>query len=154
MNSKPSDPQPLHRRGWLRWLVGVVLVYTIVGFFILPPIIRSVAAKQIAKELGREVSIKKVKFNPFALSVTIRGLLIKDTNGQPFVSWDEVYVNFQLSSFLMKPWVFKEIRTTKPFVRLQLNKDYTLNCSDILAKAAAKTNAPAKPSKPMVVRVD
>src|SRR6185503_2635837 len=106
-----------------------------------------------AKELGREVSIQKVKLNPYVLSVTIRGLLIKDKDGQPFVSWDEVYVNFQLSSFFGKPWVFKEIRTTKPFIRLQLNKDYTLNCSDILAKAA-NTNATAKPSKPMVVRVD
>ncbi len=41
----------------------------------------------------------KVKINPFVLSTTVRGLLIKDKDGQPFISWDEVYVNFQLSSF-------------------------------------------------------
>ena len=78
------------------WALGLLLLYTVVGFLILPPVIRSVAAKQISKQLGREVSIEKVKLNPFALSCTVRGLLIKDTDGQPFVSWDEVYVNFQL----------------------------------------------------------
>src|SRR6187455_3136134 len=143
MKSIHWESLSVRQRKWIRWLVIAVLVYTLMGFFVLPPIIRSVATKQIAKELGREVSIQKVKLNPYVLSVIIRGLLIKDTDGQPFVSWDEVYVNFQLSSFFGKPWVFKEIRTTKPFIRLQLNKDYTLNCSDILAKAA-DTNAPVK----------
>ena len=116
------------------WAFWLLLFYTVAGFLILPPIIRAVAVKQISKQLDREVSIEKVKINPFVLSCTVRGLLIKDKDGQPFVSWDEVYVNFQLSSFLGRAWVFKEISTTRPFVRVQMNKDYTFNFSDILAK--------------------
>ena len=54
------------------------------------------AVKQIAQQIDREVSIEKIKINPFVLSRTVRGLLIKDKDGEPFVSWDEVYVNFQL----------------------------------------------------------
>src|SRR6185295_6485884 len=145
MNARAWESLSPRQRRWLRWLVIAVVVYTLVGFFILPPIVRSVVTKQIAKELGREVTIQKVKINPFVLSATIRGLLIKDKDGQPFVSWDEVYVNFQLSSFFGKAWVFKEVSTTKPFVRGQVNPDGTLNFSDLLAKAS-QTNAPAKPS--------
>src|SRR5579863_3939200 len=104
------------KRKLVLWIVGLVLFYTVTGFLILPPIVRSVAIKQISKQLDREVSIEQIKINPFALSTTIRGLLIKDKDGQPFVSWDEVYVNLQLSSFFGHPWVFQEIRTTKPFV--------------------------------------
>jgi hypothetical protein len=96
----------------------------------------------ISKQLDREVSIQKIKINPFVLSTTIRGLLIKDKDGQPFVSWDEVYVNFQLSSFFGQAWVFKEISTTKPFVRAQMNKDGTFNFSDLVAKFSTNT-APA-----------
>ena len=84
----------------------------------------------------------KVKLNPFAFSVAIRGLLIKDKDGEPFLSWDEVYVNFQLSSFLGHPWVFKKISVTGPFARAQLNKDGTFNFSDLITKFAP-TNAPA-----------
>jgi hypothetical protein len=86
----------------------------------------------------------------------VRGLLIKDKDGEPFISWDEVYVNFQLSSFFGHAWVFKEISTTKPFVRVQMNKDYTLNFSDILAKFAATAPAavPKAPAKPLVLHVE
>ena len=127
------------------WVFGLVLFYAVAGFLILPPIVRSVAVKQISRQLDREVSIEKVKINPFTLSTTIRGLLIKDKDGEPFISWDEVYVNFQLSSFFGHAWVFKEISISKPFVRAQMNKDFTFNFSDIITKFS--TNAPAAPAK-------
>ena len=147
------DSLPPRRRKWARWILGLLLFYTILGFFILPPIIRAVAVKQLSKQLDREVSIAKVKLNPYTLSVTVRGLLIKDKDGQPFVSWDEVYVNLQLVSFFGHTWVFKEISTTKPFVRVQMNEDRTFNFSDLITKFS--TNAPSKePSKPLALRID
>jgi len=141
------------RRKLLFWALGLLMFYAVAGFLILPPIIRAVAVKQLSKQLDREVSIQKVKLNPFALSTTIRGLLINDKDGEPFVSWDEVYVNFQLSSFLGHPWVFKEISVAGPFARAQMNKDGTFNFSDLIAKFsstnALSTNAaPAPPKEP------
>jgi Domain of Unknown Function (DUF748) len=134
------------RRKLVLWVFWLLFAYAIIGFFILPPIIRAVAVKQLSQQLDREVSIRKVKLNPFAFSVAIRGLLIKDKDGEPFVSWDEVYVNFQLSSFLGHPWVFKNITVTGPFARAQRNKDGTFNFSDLITKFTP-TNAPATPSK-------
>src|SRR4029077_19478797 len=150
---KSSSPR---KRRWRFWVAGLFVVYTVLGFLILPPIIRLIAVKQLSKQLDREVSIQKVKLNPYTLSATIRGLLIKDKDHQPFVSWDEVYANFQLSSFFGHDWVFKEISVTNPFVRVQVNKDYTLNFSDLVAKFS--TNEPPKgppnPSKPLGLRID
>ncbi|HLP76517.1 MAG TPA: DUF748 domain-containing protein, partial [Candidatus Paceibacterota bacterium] len=142
-------------RKWALRCVVILAVYTVTGFFILPPVIRSVATKQIAKQLGRGVSIELVKLNPFALSATIRGFLIKDLDGEPFVSWDEVYVNFQISSLFGHAWVFKEIDTSKPYVRAQMNKDYTFNFSDLITKFA--TNAAAAKSaqsRPLALEID
>ena len=68
-----------------------MLAYTLLGFLILPPIIRAVAVKQLSKQLERDVSIEKVKLNPYTLSATIRGLLsgvevhIKAPSGPPQV---------------------------------------------------------------------
>jgi hypothetical protein len=144
------------RRRLLFWGVGLLLFYTVTGFLILPPIIRAVAVKQLSKQLDREVFIQKVKLNPFVLSTTIRGLLIKDKDGEPFVSWDEVYVNFQLSSFLGHPWIFKEISVAGPFARVQMNQDGTYNFSDLITKFST-TNAPAAPRKtparPVALRI-
>jgi Domain of Unknown Function (DUF748) len=137
------------------WTLSLLAAYTVIGFLILPPIIRSVAASQLAKQLDREVSIEKVKLNPFALSVTVDGLLIKDKDGQPFVSWDEVYVNFQLSSFFGHAWVFKEVSSTKPFIRAQMNPDGTFNFSDLITKFATNTSsaAPTQPARPPILHV-
>jgi hypothetical protein len=155
MKPSTASSSPSRKRKIILWIIGLVVFYAVTGFLILPPIVRSVAAKQISKQLDREVSIQQVQINPFVLSTTIRGLLIKDKDGQPFVSWDEVYVNFQLSSFFGRAWVFKEISTTRPFVRAQMNKDGTFNFSDLIAKFSTNA-APAQsgPSKPLVLHVD
>ena len=159
MNTPPTahpDRTSNRLRKLALWAAGLFLLYTIVGFFVLPPVIRSVAAKKLSEQLGREVTLQQVKLNPFTFSATIRGVLIKEKTGEPFLSWDEVYANFQLVSFFGHPWVFKEIRTSQPFVRVQMNGDGTFNFSDILAKFS--TNAlPKKPSGPvkqLAVRID
>ncbi len=136
------DSLSRRQRKLLGWVLGLLLFYAVTGFFILPPIIRSVAVKQLSQQLDRAVSIQKLKLNPFVLSITIRGLLIKDKDGEPFVSWDEVYVNFQLSSFLGHPWVFKKISVTGPFARAQRNQDGTFNFSDLIAKFSRPTHFP------------
>jgi hypothetical protein len=136
------------------WSLGLLLFYTVFGFLILPPIVRHVAVKELSAQLGRDVSIGKVKVNPFALSAAVDGLLIKDKDGRPFLSWDEVYVNFQLSSFFGKAWVFKEISAVKPFVRVQINKDGTFNFSDLIAKFSTNA-APAKTeAKPLALHIE
>ncbi len=126
------------QRKILSWICALVLVYALVGFFILPLIVRYVAVKTISEQLDREVSIQNVRMNPFTLSMTIHRLLIKDTDGEPFMSWDEVYGNFQLASFFGHAWVFKEISATNPFVRVQMNKDGTFNFSDLITKFSTK----------------
>src|SRR5690349_23715472 len=86
----------LRSRKWLKRGAWALVIYTVVGFLILPPIIRAIAVKQIAKELHREVTLEKVRLNPYALSVSIRGLKIKDPDAETLLAWDEVYVNLQL----------------------------------------------------------
>ncbi len=141
----------------LLWVIGLFLLYTVVGFLVLPPIIRLVAAKQLTKQLGRDVTIQQVKLNPYTFSATIRGLMIKETNGDPFVSWDEVYANFQPTSVFQHPWILKEVSTSNPFIHVQMNRDGTFNFSDILARFSTNS-PPAKaskgPTKQLAVRID
>ncbi|HEY4415224.1 MAG TPA: DUF748 domain-containing protein, partial [Verrucomicrobiae bacterium] len=122
----------------------------------MPPIVRSVATKELAQQLDRPVSIQKIRINPFTFSATIDGFLIREKNGDPFIAWDEVYVNFQLASFFGHPWVFKEISVTKPYVHAQMNKDYTFNFSDLISKFATNfTTLNAKEnSRPLAVQVE
>jgi hypothetical protein len=144
-------------RRLLFWGVGLVGGYTLFGFLILPPIVRAVAVKSLSKELNREVAIEKVRLNPYALSGSILGLRINDLDGETLLGWDQAYANFQLASFLGRPWVFSSVSVSNPVARVQVNKNYTLNFSDLLEKFAKANVAKgaAKPSaKPLALRVD
>jgi len=145
---------PSRRRKLIVWAVSLVLFYTLFGFFILPLIVKHVAIKQLSQQLDREVTIRSVRMNPYVLSATIRGLLVKDKDGEPFLSLEEAYANFQLSSFFGKPWVFKEIHTSKPYFRVQINKDYTFNFTDLATKFSKPSPKPPKPSKPLFLHID
>jgi hypothetical protein len=144
---------PARRRKLVLWFVGLLLFYTLLGFVILPLVVKHVAITQLSKQLDREVTIRAVRINPYVLSGTIRGLLVKDKDGEPFLSLEEAYANFQLSSFFGKPWIFKEIHTTRPYVRVQINKDYTFNFSDLATKFSKPSPAPPRPSKPLFVHI-
>lgn len=155
-NQTPARRLSPSSRKWLKRGVWALVIYTILGFLVLPPIIRLVAVKQLAKELHREVTIDKVRLNPYTLSITIRGLKVKDTDAETMLAWDQVYVNLQLASLFGHAWVFSEISVVNPYARVQMNKDRTLNFSDILA-AHAGTNAPPKqataPGAPLAVHI-
>ncbi len=70
-----------------RYLIGLgifLVLFTLFGFFGLPPILKSVLIKRLSDNLQRDVSIREIKFNPYVLSLTVRDLLIKDRGeGQP-----------------------------------------------------------------------
>src|SRR5258705_10551607 len=94
MNVPIINTLPRRRRRILVWTAGVLLVYTIVGFLVLPHVIRAIAVKRLSKELDRPVTIQKVRLNPSTLSATVRGLLIKDRDARPLVAWAEENVSF------------------------------------------------------------
>ncbi|HEY1661412.1 MAG TPA: DUF748 domain-containing protein [Verrucomicrobiae bacterium] len=155
-------PNPFSsRRRFIAWIFALSVIYTVIGFLILPPIVRLLAEKQMSRQLGRDVSIQKVKINPFAFSATIRGLQINEKDGQPFVSLDAAYVNFKFWSIFERAWVVQEISVTKPYLHVARDKDGAFNFQDILARLsnadpttnAAPAKSTAKP-KPLAVVIE
>ncbi len=116
-----------------------LLVFSITGFFVVPPILRSALTKKLSEELHRQVSIRQVKVNPFVLSVTVKGFLIKERNGRDaFVSFDELYLNLQSISVLRRGLIFSEFKVDKPYVSIVRNEDGYYNFSDLLESKPKK----------------
>ena len=136
-------------RHWKRiiiWTAATLMVFTLVGFFVVPPILKSVLTKQLTAALHRDVAIGEVRFNPFALSTTVRGLAIKEPRGpETFVSFEELYVNLESSSLFRWAVVVREIRLTKPFFRVVRRQDQTYSFSDLLPRGESQQSPPAKP---------
>ena len=56
----------------------LVFLYAIAGFLLAPTIIKSLAPKIIAEQLGRKATLDQVRLNPFALSLTLRGFQMEE----------------------------------------------------------------------------
>ncbi|MCZ7634833.1 MAG: DUF748 domain-containing protein [Verrucomicrobia bacterium] len=87
-----------------------------------------------------------MKFNPWTLSLTIRGLALNEADGHPFASWEELYVNFQASSLFRWAWTFKEIRLDRPFLEVLLAPDGQLNLANLVAPAEPAPPTPPAPA--------
>ncbi len=134
-------------------LIGLIIffaVFTLFGFFGLPPIIKSLLTKKLSEALHREVTIEHLKINPYALSLTLRGFLVKDKGGsEKFVSFDELYVNLQGISVLKLALVLREIRLKQPYINIKRIDETAYNFSDLMENKEAKpAEKPSEKSKP------
>lgn len=98
------------------WGIIAVMLYTLLGFLIVPLIIKDSITGFIREDLGREAQIKVVQFNPYALSLRIHQFEMKDSDGVKLAAFDQFFVNFQLSSLFRWAWTFREIRLDKSYV--------------------------------------
>src|SRR3569833_3765463 len=110
----PGRHPGLWGRRWVRRLsIGAavsLLLFTIAGFLVLPPVIKRVAESQARAELGRRASIGAIHVNPFALSLGIDDFQIYESDGTtPFAGWKRFYVNVQWASLLRRAPVVQEI---------------------------------------------
>ena len=137
-----------------RWLrnsligAGVFLaVVAVAGFLVAPPLLRKVLVRKLSESLHRPAAIREIALNPFALSVTVRGFVLKErTSDVPFVSFDELYVNLEAASLFRGGPIVKEIRLDRPFARIARTDGSVYNVSDLLEEFAGKADeAPGKP---------
>ena len=131
---------------WSRRFVVALLIYTVVGFFVVPAIIKSQMLKRLPGLTKRQASVQQVRFNPYVLSLTIRGFSLKEADGEVFSSFDEFYINFQLWASLFKQsWVFKEISLKKPFAQITYREDGNFNFANLISNSSPEPKQPAKP---------
>ena len=134
------------RARWILWaLVGLLVAFAVVGFFAVPPILKSRLEETLSEVLHRKVTVEGVRVNPFAPSVTVRGLSVRERTGDPpFARFDELYANAAWRSIFYLAPVVDEITVVKPQLRLVRNADRTYNFQDLLDEfmARPKSDAP------------
>ncbi|MGD0885876.1 MAG: DUF748 domain-containing protein [Thermodesulfovibrionales bacterium] len=130
-------------------LVGVVIflvIFTITGFFIVPPVLKSVLVRKLSENFHREVSIRQIKVNPFALSLDIRGFVMKERNSpETFVSFDELFVDLKSISLVKQALILSEFKIDKPHIHIIRNGDQTYSFSDLIEEFKAKPTSESKP---------
>ena len=115
------------------WTVSVVVAFGVLLGLVAPPLLRGKIAGDLSQKLHREVTIEQIRLNPYAMTATMRGFLMKERQSQATaVSFDELHVNLELRSIFRLSPVIKELRLLKPYVNLVRNEDFKYNFQDII----------------------
>jgi uncharacterized protein involved in outer membrane biogenesis len=145
------QPQMMLQR-YRKPLIGVavaILIYAILGFFLAPWLIKNTATNAVRDNLGVELKLQKVSVNPFVLSLQVDALELDEPNGEPFLTVERIFINFQLSSVFRWALTFRELHIDSPRLRLERDADGEFNFA-FLAQQAAESgeNDPAADSGP------
>jgi hypothetical protein len=131
---------------WKRWVAGAALllaVYTLVGFWLVPLVIRSQVPKIGQTELKRQAAIGEVRFNPFTLRLEAQELRLAEADGSPLFAIGKLAVELQWQSLVRRAWRFTEISITAPSANLAIAPDGQFNIAQLLATLERRPHEPA-----------
>jgi hypothetical protein len=132
-------------------------VFSITGFFILPPYVKKIAVEKLSEQLGRQVYLSSVSINPYTLSVILKGFEIKDADGKTsFIAFNRLYLNMEVMSLFRGGAVVKELNIDGLYLGIVRTGPNTYNFSDIIERLQSKKPGEAEKvsSSPMVFSVD
>lgn len=114
-----------------------MIVYTLSGFFLVPYIAKQQIATQLTALLKKPVTVESVSFNPYTFKADINGFSITENNsaennGDALLGFQQLRVNFQLSSVFRLAWTFREIQLSQPFGSLVVLPNGTTNFHDLI----------------------
>jgi len=112
----------------------VVLIYAITGFFILPIILKPLVIDTLTEKLERQTQLEVIEFNPFTLSITLKGFSITGKHTDKLVGFDLLILNFQAFPLIQKTLSFDEIIINKPQVSVKILANGEYNFQDIILK--------------------
>ncbi|MEC4673286.1 MAG: DUF748 domain-containing protein, partial [Nitrospirota bacterium] len=93
--------------------------------------LKSKVVPEIANLLGKPMTVREVKFNPFAFTLGVEGLAIDDPDGSPLVGFGELFVDFNIMSVLGDTYQFDTIRLILPYGSARIRPDGTFNLSEL-----------------------
>src|SRR5262245_14210860 len=87
---------------------GALALYSLLGFFVVPMIVRSQVENRAALQLNRMATVARVRFNPFTLALLLAGFELRDRDGTPLASFDTLVVNLSVGSIPRRALVLDE----------------------------------------------
>lgn len=139
-------------------VVGLIACYTLLGFVLVPYLIKSYVVPTVSEQIKHPVMLREAAFNPFALSLRLTGLEVREQNETPMVGFEELFVDLRAVTLLFQKVAFDEIRLAMPFVAARVNSEGKLNLMALVPpedeKAQPSPQPAGEPKKLMPLQID
>lgn len=119
------------RRGLIA-LPTTILVYTLLGFFGVPLLVKHVVVPQIGKRMTGSIALHRIEFNPYTFRVLLEGLELKDERARRAVAFERFETNFELWRSIFKAGLhFQGTAVVEPFLGLHTDEAGRLNLAGL-----------------------
>jgi len=143
---------PVRIRRLLLWValpaLVLVLLYTVLGFYVVPRLLRSGVHDFVAKNYHREITLGEVRFNPYTLRLDVRDFSLPDADGRPMLAFQHLLVDLTVASIWHWGPDFEAILLEQPFARVLIKPDGTLNFSELALPPTPDTKPEPASTKP------
>ncbi len=125
--------EKVHLQGWRLWVLLAVVAYTLIGFFLVPWLVKNQAPKIAADTAGVDLSIERVRFNPYTFTAAVEGLAASDPASGELLSFDRLFVDFEpFKSLWNRAWTVRDVLLDGPAARVVRFGDGSTNLSRII----------------------
>jgi len=121
-------------------ITSSLIFYALLGFLILPAVLKDQVPKLVKEETRRNITIAEIQFNPFSLEFSIDKLQLNNLDNTNFLSFNKFYINIAvLRSVFDLSLQIDDILLDSPHIAIARNKDGSFNFSDLKKPAEAET---------------
>ena len=131
---------------------SLALFYGLAGFFLAPYLVKRYVPQLVQEHLQRDMRIGEVRINPFLFTFAADNVLLSEKDTRPIAGFDELFVDFELSSLFRWALTFRHFELVKPIVNLVFAPDGALNLAQIVSKS--ETPPTEADSEPLRILLD
>lgn len=125
-------------------LAGLIALYALVGFVLLPYLIQSYVIPTVSDQIKHPIVLREAAFNPFALSLRLTGLEVREQNQAAMLGFEELFVNLRATTLFFQKVAFDEIRIVMPFVAAKVSPEGKMNLMSLAPPADDTVSKPAQ----------
>jgi len=123
---------PLLRR-ILFWLLTAFVIYVLVGFLVVPPVLKSVITSQCQTALHRKGTVERVAFNPLTLRLEIDRLAVAKREGEGnFLAVEKIDASAGLASLWRFAPVVSHLKLVSPSLDITFFGEGRYSISDLI----------------------
>ncbi len=122
--------------------VGLLILYTVTGFFGVPWAVKSMLPEKLSAATGRIVTLGSVAFNPFTFEIALEKFAVLEKNKEPFASVGRLYANAELLPLITGKAVLKDLVIEQPAVSVARDRKGVFNFADLVPASAKEPEKP------------
>ncbi|MBI9081113.1 MAG: DUF748 domain-containing protein, partial [Pseudodesulfovibrio sp.] len=136
----PFGTPRLRRAGF--WLATAFIAYTLIGFLVVPLMVKDIAITQLSENLKRPVQIERVSFNPLELRLEIFGIKVNKLKGDgELLALDSLDISPGISSIWELAPVISYLRLNNLKLDITFFGDGEYSISDLLESPEEQATA-------------